>query len=143
MVPETTAVTFSTPYMSPQPCTMCEKTRHLHSCQINSSCHYHNNNNKLPYILPLQPSLMVNSHYWCCPSIMQNPSNNQIMLLQQCFPENPQSSQPIIWGTAMKGFFLLEFPTSSFLDWVAFLPGVWRLPPGEETIKFYCSNNKR
>jgi len=100
---------------------------------------------------PTQPLQTINPNFCCriqktttttttttTSSIDKNNNfNNQTLILQQRLPLNPQSNQLITWETAIQGFSLRQFPTGSYLDWVAFLPGVRRLRSEDQAIPSY------
>jgi hypothetical protein len=99
---------------------------------------------------PTQPLQSINPNYCChiplgqqqtttttTNSFNKNFFNNQTLILQQRLPPNPESNQLITWETAIQGFSLRQFPTWSYLDWVAFLPGVRRLRSEDQAIPSY------
>jgi len=55
-------------------------------------------------------------------------------------PHNPESHQLVTWETGIKGLSVRELPSSSYLNWVAFLPGVKDLP-NDEYVGSYWSGD--
>lgn len=60
-------------------------------------------------------------------------------------PHNPKSDQLLTWEAAIQSFSLREFPSSSSLNWVAFLPGVMKLPDEDNPLmaSYYTSGNNK